>query len=378
MRRIGVLGGMMDPIHMGHIRAAAAALGAGMDGVLLAPSRNPPHRPQPAVSFPDRLAMCRLAAEANDRLKAVALETAAGYAIEEARAVQKMYPDAKICWIIGADKLPGLPNWYQAETLYSLCDFYVCPRPGFDPGVSVPGARIEALPMEPIAVSSSTVVERLRRLDDAAELLPPGIGRYIAERGLYQPDYTPVLRQYGMGDKRLTHTLGVRSTAVTLAALHGAPIQAAGVAAMLHDIAKPLPLSEMQALARRYGLDLPQEILDSGNLLHGPLAAAIAEHELGINDPRVLSAIACHTTGKAGMTALDKVLFLADAIEPSRADYPGLREIRVLARTDLDAAVLMSMRRTQEYVLSRGLPLCSQTELAIQDLTSKRRNEHER
>ena len=102
MRRIGVLGGMMDPIHMGHLRAAAAALGAGMDGVLLAPSRIPPHRPQPAVSFPDRLAMCRLAAEADDRLKAVALETAAGYAIEEARAVKKMYPDAKICWIIGA------------------------------------------------------------------------------------------------------------------------------------------------------------------------------------------------------------------------------------------------------------------------------------
>ena len=375
MRRIGVLGGMMDPVHNGHIRAAMAGLAAGMDRVLLVPSRIPPHRPQPTVSFADRLAMCRLAAQADPRLTAAGIETAAGYAVEEARAVQRMYPDARLCWIIGADKLPSLSRWYQAETLFSLCDFYVCPRPGFDIRTPVPGARIQALPMEPLGVSSSDVIARLRRPDDAAELLPPGVGRYIAQRGLYQPDYIPILRRYGMADKRLAHTLGVRSTAVALAALHGAPLQAAGIAAMLHDIAKPLPLSEMQALARRYGLNVPQEILESGNLLHGPLAAAIAEHELGIDDPRVLSAIACHTTGKAGMTMLDKVLFLADAIEPSRADYPGLAEMRALAQTDLDAAVLLSMRRTQEYVLSRGLRLCSQTELAIQDLTSKRRNE---
>ena len=93
---------------------------------------------------------------------------------------------------------------------------------------------------------------------------------------------------------------------------------------------------------------------------------------------RVLSAIACHTTGKVGMTVLDKVLFIADAIEPNRADYPGLSEMRALVTADLDAAVLMSMRRTKEYVLARGLHFCSQTEQAMQDIENKRRNNHER
>ena len=149
-------------------------------------------------------------------------------------------------------------------------------------------------------------------------------------------------------------------------------MQAAAVAAMLHDIAKPLPLKEMQALATRYGLDLDDETLTAGNLLHGPVAAAIAEHELGIEDPEVLSAIACHTAGKPGMTVLDKVLFIADAIEPNREDYPGLAEMRRLVETDLDGAVLLSMERTREYVLSRGLSFCGQTELAMRDLKKQK------
>ncbi|MBR1607403.1 MAG: bis(5'-nucleosyl)-tetraphosphatase (symmetrical) YqeK [Clostridia bacterium] len=374
MQKIGVLGGMMDPIHLGHMRAALAALNEGLDRVLLAPCLTPAHRPQPQASPEDRLAMCRLAAQADPRLEVsdIELRDTTCYAVDTVRLLMERYPGARITWILGADKLQSLPRWYQAETLFSLCDFLVCPRPGYESSLQAPGLRLRVMDIPPLEASSGDVLDRIHALDDAAELLPRDVARYIALHGLYQPDYVPVLRQYGMGDKRLRHTLGVRDTAVELAAIHGVSMQAAALAAMLHDLAKPLPLQRMQALTQEYGLALPREITADGNLLHGPLAAAMAERELGIRNEAVLSAIACHTTGKRGMTALDKVLFIADAIEPNRADYPGLTEMRRLAKTDLTAAVLLSMRRTKEYVLARQLHFCSVTEQAMQELLEQK------
>jgi len=373
MRRIGILGGMMDPVHRGHLAAAKAALAAGMDTVLLAPCLAPPHRPAPLAAAEHRLEMCRLAAQEDGRLEAsdIDLRHETCYAADTARLLAKRYPGAELYWIIGADKLPGLSRWHEAEALFSLCQFLVCPRPGASDDIAVPGARVTRLDMQPIAASSGDAIQRLRALEDAPELLPKALARYIAQNGLYQPDYVPALRCYGMQDKRLQHTLGVRDTAVELASLHGASMQAAAVAAMLHDIAKPLPLAEMQRVVRGYGLALPEEVTRDANLLHGPAAAAIAENELGVTHPGVLSAIGCHTTGKPGMSILDKVIFIADAIEPNRRPYPGLEDMRRLARTDLDAAVLLSMRRTNEYVLSRGYHFCHQTELAMEYLQQK-------
>lgn len=370
MQRIGVLGGMMDPVHSGHIHAAEAALNAGLDRVLLAPCQTPAHRPGALASAAHRLEMCRIAARADARLEVSDIELRGDtcYAVDTVRLLSQRYPGAQIVWIAGADKLPSLSRWYQAEALFAACEFYVFPRPGYDAAYPVPGARIRVLSGTQMDVSSGSVVERLRRLDDAEGLLPPGVGRYMAANGLYQPDYEPALLRYGMGEKRLSHTLGVRATAAALAERHGAPVQAAGVAGMLHDIAKPLPLERMRELALKYRLNLPEAVMNSGNLLHGPLAAAIVEHEIGITDKRVLSAIACHTTGKMGMSTLDKVLYIADAIEPGRADYPGLSEIRAAAETDLDAAVLMSMERTRDYVLARGLTFSEEYQRMIEDM----------
>ena len=374
MQRIGVLGGMMDPVHLGHIGAAGAALNEGLDLVLLAPCQTPAHRPAALVSAAHRLEMCRLAAAENPRIQAsdVDLRDDICYAADTVRLLQKQYPEARICWIVGADKLPSLPRWREADYLFSHCDFYICPRAGFDANLPVPGATLHIMHAPAQEISSAMAIARLQALEDAPDLLPAAVSRYIALHGLYQPDYVPVLRRYGMGDHRLQHTLGVRQTAVDLAQRHGASMQAAAVAAMLHDIAKPLPLVQMQALARRYLPDLDDELMADGNLLHGPVAAAIAKNELGVTHEAVLSAIACHTTGKAGMSTLDKVLFIADAIEPNRRDYPGLAEMRALAPDDLDAAVLCSMRRTREYVLSRGDHFCSHTERAMQYLLQQK------
>lgn len=148
---------------------------------------------------------------------------------------------------------------------------------------------------------------------------------------------------------RYRHTLGVADTAERMATVwHVSPAQAR-LAGLLHDCGK-----------------------EAGDALsHGPIGARLACTDYGVTDKEILSAIACHTTGKPDMTVLEQVIYLADAIEPTRRDYPGLAQIRALAQTNLSAAVLLSMRRTREYVLSQGHAFCPQTELAMQSLAAK-------
>lgn len=376
MQKIGVLGGMFDPIHQGHIHAARCALDFGLSRVLLLPCGHPVHRDNAQADGHHRFEMCALAAKDEPRILPCDADLRSGpcYAADTLRILKTQYPSAVFYWIIGADKLPSLHHWKDADYLFKNCEFLICPRPGYDAHISVPGAKTHVLNAGSIPSSSGEIIRRLRLYDDAPEDLSPAVSRYIAENGLYQQDFIPALLSYGMQESRLRHTLGVRQEAVHLAQLHGARMQAAAVAAMLHDIAKPLPLSEMQRLAAQYALDLPEDILSDGNLLHGPVAAAIAEKELGVDDPEILSAISAHTTGKENMTVLEMCVFLADAIEPTRRDYPGLAEMRRLSQSDLAGAVLLSMQRTQEYVLSRGLHFCTRTEKAMQDLIIRRLN----
>ena len=376
MQKIGVLGGMFDPLHQGHIHAARCALDFGLSRVLLLPCGQPAHRKAAQADSRHRLQMCALAAQEDPRILPCDTDLRPGpcYAADTLRLLKESYPDAAFFWIIGADKLPSLPRWKDAAYLFENCEFLVGPRPGYDACTDVPGAKLHVLNVESLPLSSGKILENLQAFEDALPDLPLAVSRYIAENGLYQQDFMPHLLARGMKESRLTHTLGVRREAVRLAQLHGARMQAASVAAMLHDIAKPLPLEEMQRLAAHYALDLPDDILADGNLLHGPVAAAIAEKDLHIADPEILSAISCHTTGKENMTVLEMCVFLADAIEPNRRDYPGLEEMRRLSQRDLSSAVLLSMQRTQEYVLSRGLHFCSRTEKAMQDLIFRRLN----
>lgn len=371
---IGILGGMMDPVHIGHMNAARAALRAGMDTVLIAPCQSPAHRAAPAATAEDRVAMCRLATAEEKRIEVSTVDLREGpcYTADTIRILQTQYPGADLWWIIGADKLPTLQRWRDKEYLFTHCGFLVCPRTFSDTSVKVSGARIRVLDAEAMTASSGQVVAALHAYDDAADLLPHDVSRYIALHGLYQPDYMPDLIRFRLSESRIRHTLGVRETAVELADRFGARMQAAAVAAILHDIAKALPLSEMQDVAKRWNLALPEDILESGDLLHGPAGAAIAGHELGIRDPEILSAIACHTVGKPGMSKLEKILFIADAIEPNRRPYPGLEDLRRLVQTDLDAAVLASMHRTREYVLSKSGSFCTITEAAMRELAAQK------
>lgn len=176
---------------------------------------------------------------------------------------------------------------------------------------------------------------------------------------IVEPNELIALLRRRLSKARFDHSIRVARTAVRLARIHGADSRKAWLAGILHDYARELSLGEVLSLARRHGI-LSQSQDSSIALLHAPLGAILVRDEVGIRDEEVLRAIACHTTGCRGMSVLDKVVYLADVIEPGRS-FPALEKLRSLALVDLDGALRLAVDLTVSYVLSRGLPLDTRT-----------------
>jgi predicted HD superfamily hydrolase involved in NAD metabolism len=152
--------------------------------------------------------------------------------------------------------------------------------------------------------------------------------------------------------RRRDHSHRVAAEAMVLAGRYGASSEQAEVAGLLHDYCRELTNEETLAAATRFGIPVgPVEARRPRNILHGPVAAATLA-ELGLDAP-IASAIALHTIGAAGMTVLEKCLYLADYCEPAR-DFPGVDEVRVLAAESLDAAVGAAARRSLLDIVTRG------------------------
>ncbi len=138
-------------------------------------------------------------------------------------------------------------------------------------------------------------------------------------------DYICEFAEKNLSEKRKIHTDGVRKTAALLAERFGADPEKADIAALCHDIYRGKTVDEINDYVNKIGLDT--KYINNPNLAHGKIAAYVMESELGIDDGDILNAVKYHTTGRAGMSLLEKIIFIADAIEPGR-DYPGVEEIR--------------------------------------------------
>ncbi len=155
-----------------------------------------------------------------------------------------------------------------------------------------------------------------------------------------------------LSPRRRDHAHRVAAEAVALAERFGAAADLAELAGLLHDLCRELPDAEILNAARRYGIPVgPVEARRPRKILHGPVAAAELR-ELGVADD-VCRAIALHTVGDAGMSVLEKVVYLADYVEPSR-DFPGVDEVRALARTSLEGAVGAAARLSLLDIIRRG------------------------
>lgn len=161
-------------------------------------------------------------------------------------------------------------------------------------------------------------------------------------------------------ESRYIHIIGVVKTSQKLAEIYGADVQKARLAAYIHDAAKYLPKNEIISLIEDNGYELTEEDKEMPHLLHGLAGAIIGKNEMDIQDEEVFNAARYHTTGREKMTVLEKIIFVADFIEPSR-NYPGVEYLRELTFLDLDKALMQAFDNTIKYVIERGLMLHTDT-----------------
>jgi len=160
--------------------------------------------------------------------------------------------------------------------------------------------------------------------------------------------------QQALSTKRFSHSVGVQQTAMKLAARFGADTQKAGIAGLLHDCAREMPNDHLLKRAGDFGIVVGSLERSSPMLLHAAISAGIASLEYGIRDEDIKKAISLHTTGGPNMSLLDKIIFLADYIEPHRA-FPGVDKLRKLALEDLDQAVLAAFDQTIYHLMNKRM-----------------------
>lgn len=177
----------------------------------------------------------------------------------------------------------------------------------------------------------------------------------ISNKDYRDKNYRKEIEKYvksHLSDKRWNHTVNVVSEAEKLCQMYGGDMEKCVTAAIFHDVVKELPNEELNALVRKFGFD--EKYIDSPNLSHGKIAAALLKHEWGIDDEDIINAVLYHTTGRAGMSKTEKIVFIADAIEPTRV-YNGVEAIRKATYEDLDRGCLKSLTDTVEHLKEKGV-----------------------
>ena len=375
MMKIGIYGGTFNPPHTGHLHAAKQSVQIlGLDKLLLIPDRIAPHKEIPAGSpVPrQRLEMLRIAAAGEPKMEVSDIELkreGASYSYLTVEALREIYPDAELFLLMGTDMFLSFDTWKNPERITRNATLAVMYRgeKGERTAIDAQKQRFEAegakieLVQNQILPISSTQLRRLIAFRCAGEFLPSGVENYIRENGLYDTaaqwknlpmeQLEPIVIRL-LKPNRVAHVLGCRDTAVALAKRWGADENDAARAGVLHDITKALDGPLQLTLCREYGTILDEFGYKYPKTLHALTGSLVAERVFG-ESPAVVSAICHHTTGKADMNLLEKIIYVADYMEPCR-NFPGVERLRELAFTDIDAALRLGLEMTLEHLKDLG------------------------
>ncbi len=389
MERIGIYGGTFNPPHIGHLQAARHAVRAlGLSKLLLIPDRIAPHKlmPQGSPTPWQRLEMVEIAASGEEKLVVSDMELmreGKSYTCDTVAALAKQYPEAKLYLIMGTDMFLSFQTWKNPEEIVKRAALAVLYRGQAGEREQIEecaakmrqsGTEVVTL-LNPVTEISSTQLRRMLVMGCGDSFLPKGVGAYIAQSGLYGvgKNYRGLsmeaLEQVVvslLNPNRVAHVLGCRDTAVALAKRYGADERNAARAGLLHDITKALDGSLQLTLCSAYGVALDTFSSQNPKTLHALTGSLVAERIFGENG-EIVSAIACHTTGKANMNLLEKILYVADYIEPNR-DFPGVERLRELAFADITKALRLGLEMTLSMLKSQSREISPESQEALQYL----------
>ena len=369
--KIAVYGGSFNPPHLGHLEAAkAVAEELEPDRLLIIPDCIPPHKeifadsPTPM----QRLELCRLNFEGIDCAEISDMEIlreGKSYTAETVARLREEYGESELSLVIGTDMFLSFETWYNFPYLFEQCELLVMPREE-DDGYELQrrkeeyekkyGAKVRILEHAPLPMSSTEIRTMLpRRM--GADMLREEVYASIIKNNYYNalPELTWLRSEVMpyLKPNRIAHVAGCESEAVLLAMHYGEDADAAAEAAILHDITKKLKFNEHLNLCEKYDIVCGKSELENEKLLHAITGAALSKDLFGTSE-EITSAIRWHTTGKPDMTLLEKIIYMADYIEPTR-DFPGVEKLRELAYEDLDKALVLGLSMSLEEVRSHGV-----------------------
>ena len=373
MERIGIYGGTFNPPHLGHFRGAEYALEQlRLDRVFMMPAHTAPHKGDCQATPQQRLQMVQLGLGNREDIVVSDLGISRGgisYTADTVEQVAALHPEAELYLIIGTDMLASFDTWHDPQriikhaSLAVLCRGEKGEQEAIEeamPKLKAMGAKVQILE-NPITVISSTDLRRMLCFRCASEFLPQPVEEFILKNGLYGSwknyRHLPIEKLQEvvvslLKPGRVAHVLGCRETAVELARLYGVDETDAARAALLHDITKALGGPLQLTMCRSYGTMLDKFSLKNPKTLHALTGSLVAERIFGENEA-VVDAIRCHTTGKADMNLLEKIIYVADYVEPNR-DFPGVEELRNLAYTDITKALKLGLQNTLNLLHRQG------------------------
>lgn len=368
--RICVYGGSFNPPHIGHMAAAKAAMERlATEKMLVIPDRAAPHKDMaegsPAPEL--RLELARLTFGDLPGVEVSDMELrreGKSFTCDTLRGLLEQYPGAELYLLVGTDMLCSFEQWRDFEWILqsvTLAAVARCAGEGEKLDSAARdlrekyGARVEIIDA-PAVPASSTDLRGLLRRRQGRELMHPDAYACVIRRRLYgaQPEWEWLRQQADamLEAKRVRHVRGVEGEARRLATRWGTDPDLAAEAGILHDITKKLDLNQQLLLCEEYGIITDELERTNEKLLHAKTGAAVARDRFGVCD-EVYTAIEWHTTGRPDMSMPEKVLYMADYIEPVR-DFEGVERLRKLAYEDIDAAMELGLRMSLEDIVSRG------------------------
>ena len=389
--KIGIYGGSFNPPHLGHLAAAGAAVAAlGLDRLVFIPAGVPPHK-ELAPGTPgreQRLEMTRIAADqllmpASTEVWDTELHREGkSYTADTLEEAAARWPGDELWLLMGTDMFLTLHLWAEPEKILALagvCAFGRTEADGeemFAPQREFLSrkfhAKIATISIPGLVDISSTRLRELLAQGKGREFLPEAVYGYILREKLYgtRADMKGLSLEdlrcvsYSMVyAKRLAHIRGCEEEAARLARRWGADEEWMRRAAILHDCTKYFTVRQHLEICERYGIALSPLERATDKLLHAKSGAALAKYIFGFDG--IYDAIFYHTTARAGMSLEEKILYVADYMEPCRA-FPEVGELRRLAYTDLDGAVGMGASLSVQEMVQRNKELHHDTRAAYE------------
>ncbi len=350
--KVGIFGGAFDPPHKEHVRLAQAAIEElSLDLLVIVPSYHAPHK-LTSTSFDDRVEMCKLAFASIPQVVVDPIEQEVDGATYSAVVLPKLVAKyGEIVHLIGGDSLLAIESWYHPEevlryptAVFARDNLAEC-RLKAARLADKYGARITVLRSVGEAVSSTEIRYALA-VGRSSPTLSQEVSEYVKSKGLYAP-YAKIVEGVSahLSPKRWAHTQEVALFAAALAPMVGVSVDKALLAGLLHDCAKTaLDGAEYEYLCNKVPADCRQR-----PVLHSFVGALVAKEVYGVEDEEILGAVRYHTTGRADMTPIEKLIYLADYAEPTRT-HPGSSEVRELAHSDFEAAFRLAVLNTYTHV----------------------------